>query len=115
MAIERLTPDPANQMPEEMDMTTTQSGDGLEDDIIEVLEGLQEADVEIQEDGSALLGPAPEIQMTSEFGENLADVLSDSELGRIYIDLVGSIESDRSSREDWENLYRWFEIFRYAF
>ena len=104
MAIERITPDPANQMPEEVDMTTTQSGDGLEDDIIEVLEGLQEADVEIQEDGSALLGPAPEMQMTSEFGENLAEMLSSSELGRIYIDLVGSIEDDRSSRETGKKL-----------
>jgi hypothetical protein len=105
MAIERLTPDPANQMPEEVDMTTAQEGDTLEQDIIEVVEGLIESDVEIQEDGSALLGPAPDMQMTSEFGENLAEILSDSELGGIYIDLVSSIESDRSSREDWEKTY----------
>ena len=105
MAIERQTPDPVNEMPEAVDMTTTQTGDGLEDDIIEVLEGLQEEDVEIQEDGSALLGPAPEMQMGSEFDENLADVISESELGRIYIDLTSSIDDDRSSREDWEKTY----------
>ena len=105
MAIERQTPDPVDQMPEAVDMTTTQTGDGLEDEIIEVLEGLQEEDVEIQEDGSALLGPAPEMQMGSEFDENLADVISESELGRIYIDLTSSIDDDRSSREDWEKTY----------
>ena len=105
MAIERQTPDPANQMPEEVDMTTTQDADGLDNEIIEVLEGLQEVDVEIQEDGSALLGPAPEMQMTSEFDENLADVISESELARIYIDLTSSIDDDRSSREDWEKTY----------
>jgi len=105
MAIERQTPDPVNEMPEAVDMTTTQTGDGLEDDIIEVLEGLQEEDVEIQEDGSALLGPAPEMQMGSEFDENLADIISESELGRIYIDLTSSIDDDRSSREDWEKTY----------
>ena len=105
MAIERQTPDPVNEMPEDVDMTTTQTGDGLEDDIIEVLEGLQEEDVEIQEDGSALLGPAPEMQMASEFDENLADIISESELGRIYIDLTSSIDDDRSSREDWEKTY----------
>ena len=105
MAIERQTPDPVNEMPEAVDMTTTQTGDGLEDDIIEVLEGLQEEDVEIQEDGSALLGPAPEMQMASEFDENLADIISESELGRIYIDLTSSIDDDRSSREDWEKTY----------
>ena len=53
-----------------------------------LLETFQESDVEIQEDGSALLGPAPEMQMTSEFSENLAEILPDSELGRIYIDLI---------------------------
>ena len=74
MAIERQTPDPVASAPEELDMTTTQDTDDLDNQIIEVLEGLQESDVEIQEDGSALLGPAPEMQMSSEFDENLADV-----------------------------------------
>ena len=116
MAIERQTPDLGNQIPVDVDMTTTVSGDGTEEDIIDVLDEFQEANVEIQEDGSALLGPAPEMMMSSEFGENLAEILPPSELARIYIDLVGSIEDDRSSREDWEkNLYRWFEIFRDAF
>ena len=105
MAIERQTPDPVDQMPEAVDMTTTQDADGLDNQLIEVLEGLQEADVEIQEDGSALLGPAPEMQMASEFDENLADIISESELGRIYIDLTSSIDDDRSSREDWEKTY----------
>ena len=76
MAIERLTPDLASPVDE--DMTTTVSGDGTEEDIIDVLESFQEANVEIQEDGSALLGPAPEMQMTSEFSENLAEILPDS-------------------------------------
>ena len=103
MAIERLTPDLASPVDE--DMTTTVIGDGAEEDIIDVLEDFQERDVEIQPDGSALLGPAPEMVMTSEFGENLAEILPPSELARIYIDLVGSIEDDRSSREDWEKTY----------
>ena len=105
MAIERQTPDPVASTPEELDMTTTQNTDDLDNQIIEVLEGLQESDVEIQEDGSALLGPAPEMQMSSEFDENLADVISDSELDRIYISLTGSIDDDKSSREDWEKTY----------
>ena len=105
MAIERQTPDPVASAPEELDMTTTQDTDDLDNQLIEVLEGLQESDVEIQEDGSALLGPAPEMQMSSEFDENLAESISDSELDRIYIDLTGSIDSDRSAREDWEKTY----------
>ena len=105
MAIERQTPDPVASAPEELDMTTTQDTDDLDNQIIEVLEGLQESDVEIQEDGSALLGPEPEMQMSSEFDENLADVISESELGRIYMNLTSSIDDDRSSREDWEKTY----------
>ena len=105
MAIERKTPDPVTSAPEELDMTTTQDTDDLDNQIIEVLEGLQESDVEIQEDGSALLGPAPEMQMSSEFDENLADIISKSELDRIYVSLTGSIDDDKSSREDWEKTY----------
>ena len=105
MAIERQTPDPVATTPEELDMTTAQDADDLDNEIIEVLEGLQESDVEIQEDGSALLGPEPEMQMSSEFDENLADIISDSELDRIYISLTGSIDDDRSAREDWEKTY----------
>jgi hypothetical protein len=59
----------------------------------------------MQEDGSAILGPEEEMNMTSEFGENLAEVVSESELSKIYIDLTSAIESDRSSREDWEKTY----------
>ena len=105
MAIERKTPDPVASAPEELDMTTTQDADNLDSEIIEVLEKIQESDVEIQEDGSALLGPEPEMQMSSEFDENLADIISDSELDRIYISLTSSIDNDRSSREDWEKTY----------
>ena len=105
MAIERKTPDPVASAPEELDMTTTQDADNLDSEIIEVLEKIQESDVEIQEDGSALLGPEPEMQMSSEFDENLADIISDSELDRIYISLTSSIDDDRSSREDWEKTY----------
>ncbi|MDA9266686.1 hypothetical protein N9P69_01700 [Gammaproteobacteria bacterium] len=99
MAIERMTSDP-------VDMTTSQSTDDqLDNEIIEVLEDFQESDVTMQEDGSALLGPEPDEQVTTTFNENLADVVSDSELAKIYIDLTSAIDSDRSSREDWEKTY----------
>ena len=59
MAIERMTSDP-------VDMTTSQSTDDqLDNEIIEVLEDFQESDVTMQEDGSALLGPEPDEQVTT--------------------------------------------------
>ena len=99
MAIERMTSAP-------VDMTTSQSTDDqLDNEIIEVLSEFQESDVQMQEDGSALLGPEPEEQMTTEFNENLAEVVSESELSKIYLDLTSAIDSDKSSREDWEKTY----------
>ena len=47
MAIERITPEP-------VEMTTAQ--DAEEQEIIEVMEGIEEADIQMQEDGSAILG-----------------------------------------------------------
>ena len=61
------------------------------------------------DDGSAVVGefeeemaPKPEVP----FDGNLADVIDEAELGRISSDLVGSIEDDLSSREDWEDTYK---------
>ena len=39
------------------------------------------------------------------FGENLAEVVSENELGKIYIELTAAIENDKSAREDWEKTY----------
>ena len=77
MAIERTTPEPV------VDMTTAQ--DAEEQEIVEIMEGIEEADIQMQDDGSAILGPEPEEQMTTEFNENLAEVVSDSELSKIYL------------------------------
>ena len=48
------------------------------------------------------------------FSENLAEVVSDSELDKIYIELTTAVENDKSAREDWEKTYTdGLEIFRY--
>jgi len=39
------------------------------------------------------------------FSDNLAEVLSDSELSRISGDLVSEFESNKASRQDWEDTY----------
>ena len=61
------------------------------------------------DDGSAVIGeydegqePVPQVP----FDGNLAEVIDESELGRIASDLVGSIEDDLSSRQDWEDTYK---------
>jgi hypothetical protein len=56
MAIERQTPDPAQEVEEFQDMTTERSTDDIDNEIIEILSGLDEEGVQYQEDGSVILG-----------------------------------------------------------
>ena len=105
MAIERQVPDPAQTAEPVVDLTTERSNDDIDEEIIDILEGMGEEGVQYQEDGSVVLGE-PEMEMPSlGFGENLAEVVSDSELDKIYIELTAAIENDKSAREDWEKTY----------
>ena len=105
MAIERQTPDPAQEVEEFQDMTTERSTDDIDNEIIEILSGLDEEGVQYQEDGSVILGDIEGDMEDVSFGENLAEVVEDSELNKIYIELTAAIENDKSAREDWEKTY----------
>ncbi len=71
---------------------------------LEAIEESGEPDFEIQEDGSAVLIGEEEPMQTG-FDSNLAEVISESELGRIANSLRDGIEKDKASREDWEKTY----------
>jgi len=73
------------------------------------LAAIEEAGMEdfvMQDDGSAVLESSMGQQpIDTGFGENLAESMDDSDLGRIANELVDGIEKDKSSREDWERTY----------
>ena len=73
--------------------------------IIEMADEM-EPDIEIilDEDGGATVDFEPEDDEI-EFHGNLAEVLDDTELGRISSDLLALFEADRASRSDWEEMY----------
>ena len=105
MAIERQVPDPAQTAEPVVDLTTERSNDDIDEEIIDILEGMGDEGVQYQDDGSVILGE-PEMEMPSlGFGENLAEVVSENELDKIYIELTAAIENDKSAREDWEKTY----------
>jgi hypothetical protein len=105
MAIERQVPDPAQTVESVQDLTTERPTDDIDEEIIDILEGMGEEGVQYQEDGSVILGE-PEAEMPSlGFGENLAEIVSENELDKIYIELTAAIENDKSAREDWEKTY----------
>ena len=58
------------------------------------------------EDGNIAFGmPTPPLEET-DFYDNLADALDNGDLASIKNDLMGSIDSDKESRSDWEKTYR---------
>jgi flavodoxin len=60
------------------------------------------------EDGNIVFGEPMPQEEEIDFYENLAEVLDDSDLSSLKNDLMGSINSDKESRSDWEkNLPRW--------
>ena len=79
-----------------------------EEELIQVLEGVQQPGEEgfiIQEDGSAILDTGQTAMMESNFNENLAELIDESELMNISNQLIEGIEKDKASREDWEKTY----------
>jgi len=63
-----------------------------------------EPNVEIIEDGSAIVGEE-EIPTASGFNANLAEILDEGYLGSLSNELMEKVENDRDSREDWEQSY----------
>jgi len=63
-----------------------------------------ELDVEIIDDGSAIVGKDNE-ETVQDFNSNLAEVLDDSYLQGLANELLEKVDNDKSTREDWEQAY----------
>ena len=68
------------------------------------LDSSGEPNVEIVEDGSAVVGEADETPVVN-FTSNLAEVLDESYMQSLSNELIEKIEADKSSRDDWEQSY----------
>ena len=64
-----------------------------------------EPNVEMMEDGSALIGEQQQV-ITSSFDMNIAEVLEDDTLNLISSELRQAFEDDKASRKDWEETYK---------
>ena len=61
-------------------------------------ESLTVENVEITDDGGAIVNPVME-EPENEFDQNLAELVSDDDLNMISSDLIGYYKEDKSSRE----------------
>ena len=79
---------------------------------IDIVEMAAEPGQVTLDDGSVLMGDISEEMMMTEvpidipFDANLADFMDESETSSIASDLMGDVEDDMSSREDWESTYK---------
>ncbi len=80
----------------------------VEPEVDEYFAGIDDDQNEILEDGTMLVGmpPAPMMEQGGDFFENLAQVISDADLGRIYSECMSDYEDDKSSRKEWEEQYK---------
>ena len=56
-------------------------------------------------EGGIVIDFEPEEDESPEHGSNLAEYLSDNELGTVKSEILGAFEADRSSRSEWEETY----------
>jgi hypothetical protein len=62
----------------------------------------EDIEVELEDDGSAVVDFMPEAQTPETgFQDNLAEVLEDSSLSKLASDLIGLYEEDKESRSEW--------------
>ena len=76
---------------------------------IEVVQMPAEPSVMRMEDGSAIVGEFEEEQVdmaSVPFDANLAEFMDEADLRKISSDLVGDVQDDMSSRQDWEDTYK---------
>ena len=102
------TVDKAITIEEQVDLKVRDRSKDMELDVeVDVTE--EDADFdnfEQLEDGNIAFGmPTPPLEET-DFYDNLADALDNGDLASIKNDLMGSIDSDKESRSDWEKTYR---------
>tara|TARA_E500000318_G_C3564410_1_gene215002 strand:- start:251 stop:2662 length:2412 start_codon:yes stop_codon:yes gene_type:complete len=76
---------------------------------IDLMEASIAPNVTEMEDGSVIVGEIEEETLDVSqipFNANLADYMDERDLGKISSDLVGDIEDDMSSRQEWEDTYK---------
>jgi hypothetical protein len=64
-----------------------------------------EVDVMLDDDGSAVVNPEDPVSEANGFMANLAEILPEDYMQELASDLAEKVESDKSSRDDWEQAY----------
>ncbi len=105
MAIERGVDDvDVNELDIEDSSKEIQISEGSDEDLM--FDGMDDEDAMLMDDGTMVFGEGDLVgDMPIAFDANLAEELDQADLGRIYSNLMGDIDDDRSSRKEWIDQY----------
>ena len=68
---------------------------------------IEEEDVQTLDDGTMVFGEADMLDAPMMgFNDNLAEMMEDGDLGRVFSDCMADIDDDKASRKDWMDQYK---------
>ena len=76
----------------------------------EIIDNMGDEDIQTMDDGTMVFGmddqPNPNLNPVEDFNQNLAEILDDQDLGKIFSDCMGDVQDDISSRKEWMDQYK---------
>ena len=105
MAIERGVDDvDIDELDIENSSKEIQLSEGSDEDLM--FDDMDDEDAMMMDDGTMVFGEGDlDMEAPLAFDANLAEVIDQADLGRIYSDLMGDIDDDKSSRKEWIDQY----------
>ena len=74
----------------------------------EIIDSMGEDDIQTLDDGTMVFGMEDEAlpNMMGDFNQNLAEIMDDQDLGKVFSDCMGDVQDDISSRKEWMDQYK---------
>ena len=74
----------------------------------EIIDSMDDDDIQTLDDGTMVFGVEDEAvpNMMGDFDQNLAEIMDDQDLGKIFSDCMADVQDDISSRKEWMDQYK---------
>ena len=74
----------------------------------QMIDSMGDDDIQTLDDGTMVFGVDDQIDpmMMGDFNQNLAEILDDQDLGKIFSDCMADVQDDISSRKEWMDQYK---------
>ena len=74
----------------------------------EMIDSMDDDEIQTLDDGTMVFGMEDEAipNMMGDFNQNLAEIMDDQDLGKIFSDCMGDVQDDISSRKEWMDQYK---------